>query len=165
MQPRAYEPKTRKQTLETSESKQPKSQGNIGLEEPLFKLQGFLLLANTRNHCYANAALQCLHWISSDLRPNFQDAVTVGKLVHITPEHNTLSSLTIGWHFDGGQHDTSEFLLRVFQNISTTFGSWELPFQSSMKKGRPRFILIPRLSIPLRRCSSNGQATPQCAPC
>ena len=32
MQPRAYEPKTRKQPLEPSDSKQPKPQGNIGLE-------------------------------------------------------------------------------------------------------------------------------------
>ena len=121
-QPRAYEPKPRKEAVEAPGSKQIIPQVSIGLEAAPFKLQGFLLLSNTRNRCYANAALQCLHWISSDLRVLFRDAVTVGQLVHVTPEHNTLSRLTVGWHFDGGQHDAAEFLLRVFQNITTTFG-------------------------------------------
>ena len=35
----------------------------MGLQAPVFVLHGFLLLANRRNHCYANSVVQTLHWV------------------------------------------------------------------------------------------------------
>ena len=51
LRPRDYVPKARsKSDKEGSQPSQPKS--SIGTSSPSFRLQGFLLLGNTRNHCY-----------------------------------------------------------------------------------------------------------------
>ena len=93
----------------------------------LLRLQGFLLLGNTRNHCYANAVLQCVYWTSAHVREHMlREATRVSQLVRITPEHSALSTVTAGWHFDGGQHDAAEFLLRMSRNLAPHFqNSWE----------------------------------------
>ena len=55
-----------------------------------------------------------------------REATRVSQLVRITPEHSALSTVTAGWHFDGGQHDAAEFLLRMSRNLAPHFqNSWE----------------------------------------
>ena len=47
----------------------------------VFKLEGFWLLANHRNHCFANAVLQCLHWSIRTLGEGIlQEALEVSRL-------------------------------------------------------------------------------------
>ena len=106
-----------------------------GLTSSIFVLEGFLLLANTRNHCYANSSLQSLRWSTQALRSGpLQPVDRLSKLVRITPEHSTLNTITAGWVFDGRQHDASEFLVQVFQNLQPmSFGSWET--RSSVPEG------------------------------
>ena len=126
LRPRDYVPKARsKPDTEGSQSSQPNS--SIGTSSPSFRLQGFLLLGNTRNHCYANAVLQCVYWTSAHVREHMlREATRVSQLVRITPEHSALSTVTAGWHFDGGQHDAAEFLLRMSRNLAPHFqNSWE----------------------------------------
>ena len=126
MRPRDYVPKVRnKPDKGGTQTLQPTS--SVGTSSPSFRLQGFLLLGNTRNHCYANAVLQCVYWISAHVRDHMlREATRVSQLVRITPEHSALSTVTSGWHFDGGQHDAAEFLLRMSRNLAPHFqNSWE----------------------------------------
>ena len=126
MRPRDYVPKVRnKPDKGGTPTLQPTS--SVGTSLPSFRLQGFLLLGNTRNHCCANAVLQCVHWISAHVRDDMlREATRVSQLVRITPEHSALSTVTSGWHFDGGQHDAAEFLLRMSRNLAPHFqNSWE----------------------------------------
>ena len=126
LRPRDYIPKARsKLDKEGSQPSQPKS--SIGTSSPSFRLQGFLLLGNTRNHCYANAVLLCVYWTSAHVREHMlREATRVSQLVRITPEHSALSTVTSGWHFDGGQHDAAEFLLRMSRKLAPHFqNSWE----------------------------------------
>ena len=126
LRPRDYVPKARnKPDKGGTQTSQPTS--SIGTSSSSFRLQGFLLLGNTRNHCYANAVLQCVYWISAHVREHMlREATRVSQLVRITPEHSALSTVTSGWHFDGGQHDAAEFLLRMSRNLAPHFqNSWE----------------------------------------
>ena len=82
------------------------------------QLEGFLLLANTRNHCYANSSLQCLYWLLPSIRDSLmQEAQRVSQLVRITSEHTSLVHITSGWLFDGRQHDAAEFLHTILGNL------------------------------------------------
>ena len=56
--PRTYEAKP-----EQKSSKPPETEPQVGLRVPTFVLNGFWLLENRRNHCYANSVLQILHWV------------------------------------------------------------------------------------------------------
>ena len=123
-QPRDYVPKQAPTRPAQEESK---SCSAPGLARPVVQLEGFLLLTNTRNHCYANSSLQCLYWqlplICDGL---MREALRVSQLVRITPEHTSLVNVTSGWQFDGRQHDAAEFLHTVFGNLHPlTFGYWE----------------------------------------
>ena len=87
-QPRDYVPKTAPtrpaQEVATSCSA-------LGLAHPVVQLEGFLLLANNRNHCYANSSLQCLYWLLPSIRDSLmQEAQRVSQLVRITSEHTSL---------------------------------------------------------------------------
>ena len=96
--PRAYEAKPRA-TPTTSRSRRTQQ---IGLPAPVFVLEGFWLLAHRRNHCYANAALQILHWVMPAVSvPVLQEAYRASQLARITPEHHVLAAVTRGWTFDG----------------------------------------------------------------
>ena len=47
----------------------------------VFKLEGFWLLADHRNRCFANAVLQCLHWSIRTLGEGIlQEALEVSRL-------------------------------------------------------------------------------------
>ena len=124
-----YDPKTKAQSSSTQGST---ATSLPGLTSSIFVLEGFLLLANTRNHCYANASLQRLHWSTQALRSGpLQPTDRLSKLVRITPERSTFNTITAGWVFDGRQHDASEFLLQVFQNLQPPLvaGKHDPPFQ------------------------------------
>ena len=129
--PRAEEAKTRASPA-TSRSQRPQS---IGLSAPVFVLEGFWLLANRRNHCYANAALQILHWVMPTERvPPLQEAYRASQLARITPEHHVLAAVTRGWTFDGNQHDSAEFLSAILHNLpGLQVCSWET--RSPMEAG------------------------------
>ena len=112
--PRAYEAKPRASPAAS------RSQGSqsIGLSAPVFVLEGFWLLANRRNHCYANAALQILHWVlPAERAPPLQEAYRASQLARITPEHHVLAAVTRGWTFDGNQHDSAEFMSAILPNL------------------------------------------------
>ena len=121
--PRAYEAKPRA-TPTTSRSRRTQQ---IGLPAPVFVLEGFWLLANRRNHCYANAALQILHWVMPAVSvPVLQEAYRASQLARITPEHHVLAAVTRGWTFDGNQHDSAEFLSAILLNLpGIQVCSWE----------------------------------------
>ena len=71
-----------------------KSCSALGLAHPVVQLEGFLLLANTRNHCYANSSLQCLYWLLPSIRDSLmQEAQRVSQLVD-----------NLGAHFLGAYH-------------------------------------------------------------
>ena len=112
---RAYEAKPRTQTT-PSRSSRPQP---VGLPAPIFVLEGFWLLANRRNHCYANSVLQILHWVvASTSLPTLQEAYRASQLACITPEHHVLDAITRGWTFDGNQQDAAEFLSVILPNLS-----------------------------------------------
>ena len=114
-QPREYVPKM---TSARSVQGVVPSGSALGLTHPVFQLEGFLLLANTRNHCYANSSLQCIHWLLPSIRDSLlQEAQRVSQLVRITPEHTSLVHITSGWLFDGRQHDAAEFLHTILGNL------------------------------------------------
>ena len=129
--PRAYVTKTRESPA-TSSSRRPPS---LGLSVPVFVLEGFWLLANRRNHCYANAALQILHWVlPTESVPALQEAYRASQLARITPEHHILAAVIRGWSFDGNQHDSAEFLSAILQNLpGLQVCSWET--RSPMEAG------------------------------
>ena len=129
--PRAYEARSRAPPS-VSRSHQPQP---IGLPAPIFVLEGFWLLANRRNHCYANAALQILHWVMpAVLVPTLQEAYRASQLARITPEHHVLDVVTRGWTFDGNQHDSAEFLSAILLNLpGIQICSWET--RSPMEEG------------------------------
>ena len=129
--PRAYEAKPRA-TPTTSRSRRTQL---IGLPAPVFVLEGFWLLANRHNHCYANAALQILHWVMPAVSvPMLQEAYRASQLARITPEHHVLASVTRGWTFDGNQHDSAEFLSAILLNLpGIQVCSWET--RSPMAEG------------------------------
>ena len=94
-QPRDYVPKT---ASTRSAQEVVTSSSALGLAHPVAQLEGFLLLANTRNHCYANSSLQCLYWLLPSIRDRLmQEAQRVSHLVRITPEHTSLVRITSGW--------------------------------------------------------------------
>ena len=70
-QPRDYVPKT---ASARSAQEVVTSSSALGLAHPVAQLEGFLLLANTRNHCYANSSLQCIYW----LLPSIRDSLMQG---------------------------------------------------------------------------------------
>ena len=114
MTPRTYEAKPKKS------SKPPKDEPQVGLRVPVFLLNGFWLLANRRNHCYANSVLQILHWaIPSDELSLWQEPRRVSQLARLTPEHPSLEPATRGWTFDGRQQDAAEFLTAILPNFSS----------------------------------------------
>ena len=129
--PRAYEAKPRTPST-SSRSTRPQI---IGLPAPIFVLEGFWLLANRRNHCYANAALQILHWVMpSRSVPTLQEAYRASQLARITPEHHVLDAVTRSWTFDGNQHDAAEFLSAILLNLpGIQVCSWET--RSPMEAG------------------------------
>ena len=129
--PRAYEAKPRA----TSTISRPRRTPQIGLQVPVFVLEGFLLLANRHNHCYANAALQILHWVMPAVSvPVLQEAYRASQLARITPEHHVLAAVTRGWTFDGNQHDSAEFLSATLLNLpGIQVCSWET--RSPMEAG------------------------------
>ncbi|OLP91680.1 LINE-1 retrotransposable element ORF2 protein [Symbiodinium microadriaticum] len=110
-------------------------QALAGLQVPVFVLEGFLLLANRHNHCYANSALQILHWVMPAMSaPVLQEAYRASQLARITPEHHVLSAITRGWTFDGSQHDSAEFLSAILLNLpGMQVCSWET--RSPMEAG------------------------------
>ena len=113
--PRAYEARPRTQTTPSRPSRtQP-----VGLPAPIFVLEGFWLLANRRNHCYANSVLQILHWVvPSTSLPTLREAYRASQLARSTPEHHVLDAITRGWTFDGNQQDAAEFLSAILPNLS-----------------------------------------------
>ena len=123
-QPRDYVPK-KAPTRPAQEGA--KSCSALGLAHPVVQLEGFLLLANTRNHCYANSSLQCLYWLLPSIRDSLmQEAQRVSQLVRITSEHTSLVHITSGWLFDGRQHDAAEFLHKILGNLHPlSLGYWE----------------------------------------
>ena len=113
--PRAYEVKPRSKS---TQSRPPRAQ-LVGLPDPVFILEGFWLLANRRNHCYANSVLQILHWVAPPASlPALQEGYRTSQLARITPEHQVLDSVTRGWTFDGNQQDAAEFLSAILPNLS-----------------------------------------------
>ena len=129
--PRAYEGKSRA----PSTTSRPRRAPQIGLQVPVFVLEGFLLLANRHNHCYANSALQILHWVMPAMSsPVLQEAFRASQLARITPEHHVLAAITRGWTFDGSQHDSAEFLSAILPNLpGFQVCSWET--RSPMEAG------------------------------
>ena len=70
----------------------------MGVASPVFKLEGFWLLANHRNHCFADAVLQCLRWAIMTLGERvLHEALEVSRLARITPEHITLPGANNTW--------------------------------------------------------------------
>ena len=133
--PRAYEARSRAPPS-TSRSHQAQP---IGLPAPIFVLEGFWLLANRRNHCYANAALQILHWVMpAVLVPTLQEAYRASQLARITPEHHVLDAVTRGWTFDGNQHDSAEFLSMIDQ------WSRQTPARALITAERYAILALPR---------------------
>ncbi|OLP82011.1 hypothetical protein AK812_SmicGene37389 [Symbiodinium microadriaticum] len=102
----------------STQSRPPRAQ-LVGLPDPVFILEGFWLLANRRNHCYANSVLQILHWVAPPASlPALQEGYRTSQLARITPEHQVLDSVTRGWTFDGNQQDAAEFLSAILPNLS-----------------------------------------------
>ena len=123
MTPRAYEAQPKK----PSKQNKAKAAPQVGLQAPVFVLHGFWLLANRRNHCYANSVLQILHWAvpTADLSL-LQEPKRASRLAHLTPEHPSLEPATRGWTFDGRQQDAAEFLTAILPNFSPlSLGAWE----------------------------------------
>ena len=116
--PRAYEAKPRPKA---TQARAPRIQ-HVGLPAPVFILEGFwLVLANRRNHCYANSVLQILHWVVPSTNSQaLQEAYRTSQLARIIPEHHALESVTRGWTFDGNQQDAAEFLSAILPNLSDT---------------------------------------------
>ena len=134
-QPRDYVPK-KAPTRPAQEGAE--SCSALGLAQPVVQLEGFLLLANTRNHCYANSSLQCLYWLLPSIRDSLmQEVQRVSQLVRITSEHTSLVHITSGWFFDGRQHDAAEFLHKIFGNLHPiSLGYWET------RKSVPEGIIV-----------------------
>ncbi|CAE7258378.1 unnamed protein product [Symbiodinium necroappetens] len=102
----------------STQSRPPRAQ-LVGLPDPVFILEGFWLLANRRNHCYANPVLQILHWVAPPTSlPALQEGYRTSQLARITPEHQVLDPVTRGWTFDGNQQDAAEFLSAILPNLS-----------------------------------------------
>ena len=129
MTPRTYEAKPKKS------SKPPKDEPQVGLRVPVFVLNGFWLLANRRNHCYANSVLQILHWVIPSAELSLlQEPIRASQLAHLTPEHPSLEPATRGCTFDGRQQDAAEFLTAILPNCSPlSLEAWET--RSPMEAG------------------------------
>ena len=118
-----HEAKPKKPSKQTKAKAAP----HVGLQAPVFVLHGFWLLANRRNHCYANSVLQNLHWVvpTAEL-PLLQEPKCASQLAHLTPEHPSLEPATRGWTFDGRQQDAAEFPTAILPNFSPlSLGAWE----------------------------------------
>ena len=112
--PRAYEARPKKQEAPPRSTRAQ----SVGLPAPIFILEGIWLLANRRNHCYANSVLQILHWVVPPTSlPALQEAYRTSQLARITPEHQVLDTVTRGWTFDGSQQDAAEFLSAILPNL------------------------------------------------